>query len=144
MGTQPNRLRRGTAFHRLVQEDWLRSAKGGKVQVEKGCTKPSGRRGRMDVFVAVEGDDLVAIAEVKATDWDRISVENIKRNVRRQCRQLWSYIDPYLADGKDVSPGIIFPRRPTADGQAELIESLFEEEGIPVVWKDELTMGDGD
>lgn len=33
--------------------------------------------------------------------------------------------------------GIIFPRRPTDPNRLSLIEQLFEEEGISVVWQDE-------
>ena len=39
--------------------------------------------------------------------------------------------------GKDVSPGIIFSRRPKDPNRMKLIEQLFDEEGIPVVWEDE-------
>ncbi|MCK4628302.1 MAG: hypothetical protein KAT56_04825 [Sedimentisphaerales bacterium] len=34
-------------------------------------------------------------------------------------------------EGKDVCPGIIFPKRPKDKKRMELIESLFIEEGIP-------------
>jgi hypothetical protein len=40
-------------------------------------------------------------------------------------------------EGKDVCPGIIFPRRPSDKQRMELIEQMFSDEGIPVVWHDE-------
>jgi hypothetical protein len=40
-------------------------------------------------------------------------------------------------EAKDVNPGIIFPKRPKKMETLELIEALFWEEGIPVVWHDE-------
>ena len=45
------------------------------MRVEKRTVKPGGRRGRMDIFVDVteKDDELVAIAEIKASDWDRMS-----------------------------------------------------------------------
>ena len=56
-----------------------------------------------------------------------------------------SYIESQILDGqyvkdgegKDVCPGIIFPKRPKDRERMELIENIFEEEGIPVVWHDE-------
>jgi hypothetical protein len=50
---------------------------------------------------------------------------------------VWEYIDSQLSEGKDVSPGIIFPARPIFKRRLKLIESLFEERGIAVVWQDE-------
>jgi hypothetical protein len=132
---EPTAFRNGRRFHRIVQVDWLRSAEG-DVRVEEGVTKPSGRRGRIDVFVDA-GDGLVAVAEIKASEWDRMTVMALRRNVLRQVRQVWEYIESQLAAGKEVSPGVIFPRRPTSRRRLELIEALFEERGIAVVWQDE-------
>jgi len=39
--------------------------------------------------------------------------------------------------GKEVSPGIIFPKMPKSKVRLILIEKLFEERGIPVVWMNE-------
>lgn len=83
--------------------------------------------------------------EVKATDWDKIKKKNIRRNILRQIRQIWSYIESQIlkgeyvegGEGKSVCPGIIFPRRPKNKERMELIEQMFYEEGIPVVWHDE-------
>ncbi len=71
--------------------------------------------------------------------------EAVRRNVRRQIRQVWSYIESQIVEGeyvedgehKDVCPGIIFPKRPKDGERMKLIEEMFEEEGIPVVWHDE-------
>jgi hypothetical protein len=90
----------------------------------------------MDVFV--DGADTpVAIGEIKASAWDRMTTAAIRRNVLRQAHQVWDYIESQLAEGREVSPGIIFPRRPTAMRRLKLIEDLFEERGIAVVWQDE-------
>jgi hypothetical protein len=61
----------------------------------------------------------------------------VRRNVRRQIRQVWNYIESQLKTKKDVSPGIIFSKQPQDKERMKLIESMFEEEGIPVVWQDE-------
>ncbi|MCH7474496.1 MAG: hypothetical protein IIA27_07465 [Gemmatimonadetes bacterium] len=100
--------------------------------------KPSGRRGRVDVFVAVD-DRLVAIAEIKSSDWDAMTESAARRNVKRQARQIWDYIDSQLALGRDVSPGVIFPKRPESASRLALVETLFDAEGIPVVWYEEST-----
>ncbi|MCK5604651.1 hypothetical protein KAR91_22370 [Candidatus Pacearchaeota archaeon] len=143
--TEPSRLRNGKRFHKLIQDEWEREAEG-DIHCERHVVKPNGRRGRVDVFVV--DDDLngsIAIVEVKATDWDKIAEKNVRRNVRRQIRQIWSYIESqilkgeYVAsgEGKNVCPGIIFPKRPKDEERMKLIEGWFEEEGIPVVWHDE-------
>ena len=137
--SEPRRLRDGKTFHKRIQAAW-KTAEGHPVN-ERPCTKPDGRRGRIDVHVDVD-DNLVAIVEIKNTDWDRMTPDAVRRNVRRQARQIWRYIESQLEglgsdERKEVCPGIVFPRRPTTPGRLELIEKLFEEEGIPVVWDDE-------
>jgi len=80
---------------------------------------------------------MVAVMEIKGSDWDKMTESNARRNVRRQARQVWAYIESQLEDGKEVCPGIVFPERPKTPGKLEFIESFFDEEGIPVVWQDE-------
>lgn len=133
---EPKLLSRGRDFHQSVQADWLRKA-AGKVKVEKPITKSSGRRGRIDVFVAGAGDGLVAVAEIKASRWNRMTASAVRRNVLRHTREVWEYIESQLADGNDVSPRIIYSRRPTSTLRLQLIESLFEERGIAVACQDE-------
>ncbi len=136
MTAEPSQLKRGKAFHKKMQVDWLKTAEG-KILTEKGITKPSGRKGRIDIFVDDDGSKLVAVAEVKASDWDKMTETAIRRNARRQIKQIWDYIESQLNIKKDVSPGVIFPKRPKDTARMKLIEELFEEEGIPVVWQDE-------
>ena len=136
MITEPTQLRHGKAFHKKMQANWLNTAEG-KILIEKAITKPTGRTGRIDIFVDDDGDKLVAVAEVKASDWDKMTDSAVRRNVRRQIKQIWDYIESQLKMKKDVSPGIIFPKRPKDQERMRLIEEMFEEEGIPVVWQDE-------
>jgi hypothetical protein len=119
-----------------MQADWLGTAEG-QILIEKAITKPTGRKGRIDIFVDDDGDKLVAVAEVKTSDWDKMTNSAVRRNVRRQIKQIWDYIESQLAKEKEVSPGIIFPKRPKDQERTRLIEEMFEEEGIPVVWQDE-------
>ncbi len=137
---EPKQLRDGKAFHDKVQKDWEETAEGKPVR-EKHIIKPSGRKGRIDIHVDVD-DGLVAVVEIKNSDWDKMTLPAVRRNVRRQAKQVWDYIHSQLEglgddQSKDVSPGIVFPKRPSDGDRMMLIEELFEAEGIPVVWEDE-------
>jgi hypothetical protein len=145
MRSEPLPLRRGKAFHKLIQAEWEREAQG-KVTSEEPVTKPTGRRGRVDVFI--DDDDPkapIAVIEIKATDWERIKPQNVRRNVKRQIRQIYSYVESQILEGeyvkggkgKDVCPGIIFPKRPLDQALLEMIEELFFKACIQVVWHDE-------
>lgn len=91
----------------------------------------------MDLLIEELGD-FVSVIEIKATDWDCMAEGNIARNVRRQIRQLWSYIDAELEIyGMQVCPGIIFPALPSDSRRLAMIESMFNDEGIQVVWQNE-------
>ncbi len=136
MTTEPTQLSHGKDFHKKIQVDWLNTAEG-QILIEKAITKPSGRKGRMDIFVNDDVDKLVAIAEVKNSDWDKMTDSAVRKNTRRQIKQVWDYIESQLKARKDVSPGIIFPKRPKDKNRLKLIEDMFEKEGIPVVWRDE-------
>ena len=138
-GKEPERFVQGKQFHKNLQRDWengANRAEGKTVAHEEEITKPSGRKGRIDIFVDVD-DNLMAIVEIKSTDWDKMSLDAVRRNVKRHANQIWDYIESQLEQGKDVSPGIIFPERPKNQERLELIEALFDERGIPVVWQDE-------
>jgi len=132
---EPRRLRQGREVHKRIQRGWHRSAEGFDID-EKTITKPCGRKGRIDIFVASK-QILAAVAEVKCSDWDRMTLATVRRNVRRQACQIWDYIESQLELGKDVSPGVIFPKLPKDLHRMKLVEQLFNEEGIAVIWEDE-------
>ena len=133
--SEPQQLRAGKAFHRQVQADWKAQAQG-DVETEKTTRKAGGKAGRMDVFVSEEGSEVRAVVEIKHSDWDKMKPEAVRRNVKRQARQVWRYIESQESlDG--ICPGIVFPKRPKDPQRLKQIEELFEEEGIPVVWEDE-------
>lgn len=129
---EPRQLRRGKRFHQLIQTEWVRDVTD-PVKAEARVRKPSGRPGRVDVFVRDAGRD-VSVVEVKSTNWDRLVDAAAKRTARRQAKQVWEYIRSQLRVGRNVSPGIIFPKRPKSGSRRRLVESLFENEGIAVVW----------
>jgi len=138
-------LIRGKIFHKKIQRDWLKNAQG-KVKTERTILKKNQRKGRVDVFV--DDDDpegIAAIVEIKASEWEKMTESAIRRNIRRQIKQIWDYIESQILDGKylptgvrkDISPGIIFPSRPKNENLLKLIEESFKDEGIAVVWEDE-------
>ena len=72
-----------------------------------------------------------------------MTLSNLKLNARNQVRQIWSYIESQLEgfgkdEAKDVCPGDIFPKQPKDPIRLKLIEEIFEEEGVQVIWQDEL------
>jgi hypothetical protein len=132
---EPKQLRKGKDFHKKIQKEWRKNPKRG-VDIEKPMTKPSGRKGRMDVFVKSD-ESLVAIAEIKFSDWYGMTPTAVRKNVMRQVNQVWDYIESQLELGKDVSPFVIFPKRPKNPDLMNIIEELFDEKGIQVVWQNE-------
>jgi hypothetical protein len=131
------RLIRGNKFHKRIQGEWKKEAQG-EIMKEKGCLKPSGRRGRIDIYAQDNEDKkLVACVEIKNTNWDKIDKKRITAYVNRQANQVWDYIESELENGKEVSPGIIFPGMPRSKSRLVLIEKLFDDRGIPVVWMNE-------
>ena len=96
MTIEPTQLKHGKAFHNEMQADWLKTAEG-LVSKEKAITKPSGRKGRIDIFVDDDGDNLVAVAEVKNSDWGKMTDSAVRRNARRQIKQIWDYIESQLS-----------------------------------------------
>jgi len=135
MKKEPKILSRGKDFHKKVQKDWEINAEG-TISTEKQIKKPSGKMGRIDVCVNSD-EKLTAVVELKNSNWDKMTIETVKRNVNRQARQIWHYIDSQLKNGKEVSPGVVFSKSPKNYDRLELIEKLFSEQGISVVWEDE-------
>ena len=142
---EPAALKRGKAFHRAIQQEW-RVETEGRVLVEKHILTTSGRTGRVDVLVDDDSPGgCLAIVEIRATDWDKIKEANLRRNIRRQVRQVWRYIESQILGGeyvstglgKDVCPGIVFPHIPKSQRRRKLVEESFADEGIVVVWHDE-------
>ena len=139
---EPEQLRRGKEFQRVVQRDFEHNSKSGLVRSEHTVslagTSARQRRGRMDILVAEMGN-LVAILEIKATDWDRIKPQNVTKNLYRHQRQLWMYLERYLdVEQLEVSPGIIYPTAPRTPGLRERVEAYLDERGAPAYWYDEI------
>ena len=133
MKKEPDILRKGKKFHQEIQDEWHETAEG-EVVSEKTIIKPDGTKGRIDIHVTSDGN-LVCVAEIKMTDWDAMTDKSARKNINRYVNQIWKYIDSQLLEGKDVSPGIIFPLAPDNPERKLLIEEMFNENGIQVVWQ---------
>jgi hypothetical protein len=136
---EPKNLSRGKKFHKKLQSEWIHTAEG-DVAVERTVIRKNEKKGRVDIYVADE--DMVTVVEIKRSDWNRMTLPNLKRNIRRQIRQVWSYIESQIEglgkdEIKDVCPGVIFPKLPQEEETLNLIEDMFNEKGIQVVWQDE-------
>lgn len=130
---EPKCLRQGKELHKKIQKEWRKDA---NAYTERTITKPSGQKGRMDILVNCD-ETLCAVVEIKGSDWNIMSLSNLRRNVKRQARQIWNYIESQLEEGIDVSPGVIFPKQPKDIDRMKLVEHLFKKRGISVVWEDE-------
>jgi hypothetical protein len=138
MNSEPTKLARGKAFHKLIQQEWLDTSKDGKPRPERSIRKVAGGFGRVDILVEELGD-FISVIEIKSTDWDSITEANIERNIRRQIRQIWDYIVAMFAEpDKDICPGVIFPFPPIVLTKRALVESRFGAECIQVVWHNEV------
>lgn len=91
---EPKQLRKGKEFHKKIQKEWHSDAEGG-VETEESITKPSKRKGRMDIFVK-DDESLVAVEEIKTSNWDAMTPTAVRKNVMRQANQVWDYIESQL------------------------------------------------
>lgn len=141
---EPDLLKDGKHYHAEVQQDWLGDDTiDGVVQTEVHIKKPSGRPGRIDVFVDTK-DNLVVAIEIKSTQWDKITEKNVRRNVRKHIRQVWDYMESLMGpdnEGTPVAPALLYKYKPADPAKVEVIEALCEEFAVQVVWEE---WGDGE
>ncbi len=141
----PSDVRAGQQFHDLVQCYYEFES---SFISERTLIKASGRDGRTDLLLFVEGENLV-LAEVKYTDWDRLAARGTQeRNLASHRRQLWQYLDGVveevkLADGGSLrlrlqryerQGALIYPQRPASAGLDVAIEEELGTWGITVIW----------
>ena len=128
------RVQRGRKF-----EEWERSQWNSKLNSRAVFEAPAswkGKRGRIDIKLHLEDDGNVVIVEIKATDWDKIRADRVRITALRHARQMWRYIDANLSP-LDVTPAIVYPPSPKTPGRRELLETILNERGIQVVWREE-------
>ena len=76
-------LAAGQAFHKQVQSAFLSGLTGAAGFTEGQWRLLGQRRGRVDLAVEVEGEQMLVIIEIKGTNWDLIPAERLMRNLRR-------------------------------------------------------------
>ena len=141
--SQPKSLQRGKKFELLVKSDFGGQNRSKDVHFE--ATIPfdykkdfKRKSGRADILITGT-EDFVTVLEIKVTDWDKIKPKNVKKNLWRHQRQLFSYIDKFLDfDKMDVCPGIIYPEPPRDVRLRNLVESYLENYGVPAYWFSEI------
>ncbi len=142
--TEPEQLIRGKKFQKIVQDDFEKNSKDGFVKSEAvikfdGLKKIKKRSGRADILITELGDDLVAIYEIKATDWDKIKPKNVTKNMWSHANQLLKYVEKYIViDNMSVSLGVIYPYPPKKSGLRDVVESYLEHYGTPAYWYNEI------
>jgi hypothetical protein len=135
-------LAAGQAFHRPVQSAFLSGLTGAAGFPERHWRLFGQRRGRVDLAVEVEGEQMLVIIEIKATNWDLIPANRRIRNLRRHLHQLQGYLDSAMEDmdaGRwaSIAGCLLYPARPSSAETAAVIERLAGEQAIMVTWYEE-------
>ena len=128
------RVGRGRKF-----EEWERSHWKGGINDDaefEASTQWNGKRGRVDIRLRMDEAGQIVIVEIKATDWDRMKANRMRPNALRHANQIWRYIEAHLKPS-DVIPAIVYSSPPKTPGRKEQVESLLNERGIQVVWREE-------
>lgn len=96
----------------------------------------------MDLFA--EDETTFFVMEYKDSNWDRMkSLVHVRRNIRRYCLQLWSYMDSeevhpdFNPQHKDVISFLVFSRKPRDERRLSIIEEQCNDLGTSLVWMDE-------
>ncbi|HYT90651.1 MAG TPA: hypothetical protein VEL76_18230 [Gemmataceae bacterium] len=142
---EPDVLRIGKAFGRLVATEYPKGMVDGTAAPEVPVPAVRRRYGRIDLLIDVDdsGRPLLVVIEVKNTDWDARADHRVMPNLSRHARQVWNYLDalmPCVDAGElaGLQAALVYPRRPSYPGRAEFIEETLDSQGISVVFYDEL------
>jgi hypothetical protein len=100
--------------------------------------------GRTAVLFAEGGSTpYYVVIEVKNTRWDLQAPHRVRPNLLRHIRQVGRYLMPLMDElDKGTASGLqgalLYPSRPRTPGRAVLISTMAEDEGLTVVYHDEL------
>jgi hypothetical protein len=135
----------GEDLGKLVVAEYPRRMVDGTTEAEYPVPGVGRRSGRVDFLIDVDdsGRPLLAVVEVKNTDWDARADDRIRPNLSRHARQVWNYLQglmPRVDAGElaGLRAVLLYPRRPSDPGRAELIEETLDSQGISVVFYDDL------
>jgi ferric-dicitrate binding protein FerR (iron transport regulator) len=75
-------------------------------------------------------DPSRAIRSGSFAPWDARAAHRLRPNLARHARQVWRYLDsliPELEAGElvGVQAALVYPRRPSLSGRAELVEGVL-------------------
>jgi len=143
-GIEPAVLAEGKAFGRTAVMSYLADSK--QVAEHFADRRRSGVPGRIDLLLNVaEGacPPYYVVIEVKNTQWDGQAPHRVRPNLLRHIRQVWRYLTPLqneLDNGavSGLQGALLYPSRPRTAGRAGLISTLAENEGVTVVYHEEL------
>ncbi len=142
---EPDPLRIGKAFGKLVATEYPTGMAEGTAQPEMRIAVAGGRSGRIDLLLEVEdkGRPLLVVVEVKSTDWDARAAHRVLPNLARHARQVWRYLDAFMprldrGELSGLQAALVYPRRPSKPGRAEMVEDALDSHGIAVLFYDEL------
>jgi hypothetical protein len=142
---EPDVLRISKEFGKLIAaeypEEMLDSTAAPEYQVPVVRT----RYGRVDLLIDVNDGErpLLVVVSKKSTNWDALAAHRVRPNLSAHARQVWNYLDsltPRMDAGElaGLQAALVYPRRPSYPGRAELIEETLGNQGISVVFYDEL------
>ena len=136
-------LAAGQDFHKRVQSAFLNGLTGAAGFPERQWRLLGQRRGRVDLAVEVEGEQMLVIIEIKGTNWDLIPSERLMRNLRRHLHQLQGYLDSAMEDMEagrwaSIAGALLYPARPASAETAAVIEGLAGEQAIMVTWYEDV------
>ena len=145
---EPEQLRRGREFHRLVQADWAGSVEDATVRPEHTIRLTAlprrgtrNRRGRIDIFID-QLSGFVTVVEIKATNWDAVKSKSRRKLLGSHRRQIIRYVDKYLeVDNVSVVAILLYPSPPATPGLRNEVEEYFAEHGLQLAWHSEQPEG---
>lgn len=150
---EPDLLRLGRLFDEQVKQRYPQGAHDVQLRTQVALARGSGRarwsddgtkqepadallgrRGYVDLLLTGMDTETSlpfhVVAEVKNTDWTRITPNRVRRNVNRHRLQLWSYLEPLLdhvdAGAASWAQGaLVYPSRPR-HAQESLIDDALD------------------
>ena len=136
MPTEPKILKQGKSFHARMRKVWAKEAEGNlsfehTIALSMRGKKGKRKKGRLDLFIDDDGDNMVAIVEFKRSDWDKMKADRRRPNALRHARQVWAYVEE---DKKEVCPGIVYSKAPRKLGRKDQVEEILNDQGLQVVW----------
>lgn len=79
-------------------------------------TKRKGKRGQIDLRIIDKEEGHTVVAEMKATDWDKMAPRRVRPNALRHSNQLWRYIEAELLE-RPVLSALVYPLYKVHEGR---------------------------